>query len=446
MNKNRNHYSNLTPTQDSKNFKKFFKKNRTSHDSSFKISNNKGRINFSSGKEKREEKGAPLGLKCYECYGYGHLAHECVNKLKKKTNLKVNITWDDDSDSEKFEKEQENTNFIAFGASLQSNFSEHESSDDSEDEEGDEVESFQELREKYQMLYRESVKIIETNFKLAEKCNSSSVELVTVKEQVEKLQGLLNGVTNERDELRKEVGSLQETNKLLIESNALCEGKVEELNIELTNANNVFEQLNASSNKLDEILSIQRPTSDRSGLGFHGVSSSKQLADKLNEAKPKEVTSKFHTINTAKIFDKKPLDNKKATPKFIPTCHYCQVKGHIRPNCFKLHGYPNAKHAYATNNRWSYDNFVPRWNNGQMPRPVGYNDGHTKDMKPRHMSIGQGKSSQVKTKLIWVRRCDLHCLATHTVTKAKKINMWNLNGSYSRHMFVDNSVGVRFID
>ncbi|KAG5515325.1 hypothetical protein RHGRI_036389 [Rhododendron griersonianum] len=424
MNKNRNHYSNLTPTQDSKNFKKFFKKNRTSHDSCFKISNNKGRINFSSGKEKREEKGAPLGLKCYECYGYGHLAHECVNKLKKKTNLKVNITWDDDSDSEKFEKEQENTNFIAFGASLQSNFSEHESSDDSEDEEGDEVESFQELREKYQMLYRESVKIIETNFKLAEKCNSSSVELVTVKEQVEKLQGLLNGVTNERDELRKEVGSLQETNKLLIESNAL----------------------NAGSNKLDEILGIQRPTSDRSGLGFHGVSSSKQLADKLNEAKPKEVTSKFHTINTAKIFDKKPLGNKKVTPKFIPTCHYCQVKGHIRPNCFKLHGYPNAKHAYATNNRWSYDNFVPRWNNGQMPRPVGYNDGHTKDMKPRHMSIGQGKSSQVKTKLIWVRRCDLHCLATHTVTKAKKINMWNLNGSYSRHMFVDNSVGVRFID
>ncbi|KAG5557324.1 hypothetical protein RHGRI_007543 [Rhododendron griersonianum] len=401
MNKNRNHYSNLTPTQDSKNFKKFFKKNRTSHDSSFKISNNKGRINFSSRKEKREEKGAPLGLKCYECYGYGHLAHECVNKLKKKTNLKVNITWDDDSDSEKFEKEQENTNFIAFGASLQSNFSEHESSDDSEDE----AESFQELREKYQMLYRESVKIIETNFKLAEKCNSSSVELVTVKQ-----------------------------------------GKVEELNIELTNANNVFEQLNAGSNKLDEILSTQRPTSDRSGLGFHGVSSSKQLADKLNEAKPKEVTSKFHTINTAKIFDKKPLDNKKATPKFIPTCHYCQVKGHIRPNCFKLHGYPNAKHAYAINNRWSYDNFVPRWNNGQMPRPVGYNDGHTKDMKPRHMSIGQGKSSQVKTKLIWVRRCDLHCLATHTVTKAKKINMWNLNGSYSRHMFVDNSVRVRFID
>ncbi|KAG5524403.1 hypothetical protein RHGRI_031153 [Rhododendron griersonianum] len=405
MNKNRNHYSNLTPTQDSKNFKKFFKKNRTSHDSSFKISNNKGRIKFSSGKEKREEKGAPLGLKCYECYGYGHLAHECVNKLKKKTNLKVNITWDDDSDSEKFEKEQENTNFIAFGASLQSNFSEHESSDDSEDEEGDEVESFQELREKYQMLYRESVKIIETNFKLAEKCNSSSVELVTVKEQVEKLQGLLNGVTN-----------------------------------------NVFERLNAGSKKLDEILSIQRPTSDRSGLGFHGDSSSKQLTDKLNEAKPKEATSKFHTINTAKNFDIKPLDNKKATPKFIPTCHYCQVKGHIRPNCFKLHGYPNAKHAYATNNRWSYDNFVPRWNNGQMPRPVGYNDGHTKDMKPRHMSIDQGKSSQVKTKLIWVRRCDLHCLATHTVTKAKKINMWNLNGSYSRHMFVDNSVGVRFID
>ncbi|KAG5541324.1 hypothetical protein RHGRI_021232 [Rhododendron griersonianum] len=64
------------------------------------------------------------------------------------------------------------------------------------DAEGDEFEDVQELREKYDMLYKESVKIIETNLKLAEKYKSSSVELNTVKKQVEELQ----------DKLRKEVG------------------------------------------------------------------------------------------------------------------------------------------------------------------------------------------------------------------------------------------------
>ncbi|KAG5516291.1 hypothetical protein RHGRI_037110 [Rhododendron griersonianum] len=266
------------------------------------------------------------------------------------------------------------------------------------------------------MLYKESVKIVETNLELAKKYKESNVELEIAKKQVEELQRLLSDVTSERDKLRKEVGSLQEKNGLLIESNTICEG----------------------SKKLNNILDVQRPTSDRSGLGFHGASSSKQIGGKLNEAKAKEVMPKFCTINIAKNIVKKPLDSKKATPpKFIPTCHYCQVKDHIRPNCFKLHGYPTAKHSYATNNRGSCDHFAPRWNNVQMPRPVGYNDDHTINMNPRHISIVQSESSQVKTRPIWVRRCDLHCLATNMVSKARKIYMWNLNGGYSRHMSSD---------
>ncbi|KAG5536599.1 hypothetical protein RHGRI_024130 [Rhododendron griersonianum] len=227
------------------------------------------------------------------------------------------------------------------------------------------------------MLYKESVKIVETNLELAKKYKESNVELEIAKKQVEEFQRLLSDVTSERDKLRKEVGSLQEKNGLLIESNTICEG----------------------SKKLNNILDVQRPTSDRSGLGFHGASSSKQIGGKLNEAKAKE--------------------------------------GHIRPNCFKLHGYPTVKHSYATNNRGSCDHFAPRWNNVQMPRPVGYNDDHTINMNPRHISIVQSESSQVKTRPIWVRRCDLHCLATNMVSKARKIYMWNLNGGYSRHMSSD---------
>ncbi|KAG5535313.1 hypothetical protein RHGRI_023174 [Rhododendron griersonianum] len=372
-----------------------------------KKNNGIGKIYFSSGKEKRGGNGLPAGPKCFECHGYGHFSHECVNMIKKKTNFKANIIKDDDIELDNPKEEQiDNTNFVAFGVSLQSNFSEHESSDDSDDEEGDEFEDVQELREKYEMLYKESVKIVETNLELAKKYKESNVELEIAKKQVEEFQRLLSDVTSERDK-----------------------------------------RLNTGSKKLNNILDVQRATSDRSGLGFHGASSSKQIGGKLNEAKAKEVMPKFCPINIAMNIVKKPLDSKKATPpKFIPTCHYCQVKGHIRPNCFKLHGYPTAKHSYAINNRGSCDHFAPRWNNVQMPRPVGYNDDHTINMNPRHISIVQSESSQVKTRPIWVRRCDLHCLATNMVSKARKIYMWNLNGGYSRHMSSDTFGRVCLID
>ncbi|KAG5556355.1 hypothetical protein RHGRI_006827 [Rhododendron griersonianum] len=407
-----------------------------------------GKNESSSAKEKKGIKSTPAGPKCYECQGYGHVAHECINKLKKKTNFKANITWDDDSESDNSEEEQvDHTNFMAFGASLKSNLSDHESSDDSENEGSDEEFNFDELKQSYNMLFKESVKINESNLKMAENYNNSKKELETAKKQVDELQVFFSNVTSEKEKLSKEVERLQEKNRVLIELNTASDDKINMLNAEIGNANILFERLNTGSKTLDDILSIQRPASDKTGLGFYEASSSKIVGGKPNELESKKVMPKPCSIDTAKNVIGKTHDiNKGNFTKFIPTCHYCQVKGHIRPNCFKLHGYPNAKHACATNKRWSYDNFAPRWNNGLMPRPVGYNDGHTKDMKPRHMSISQGKSSQVETLLIWVRRCDLHCLATHTVTKAKKINVWNLNGNYSHHMSVDNSVGVRFID
>ncbi|KAG5543856.1 hypothetical protein RHGRI_016571 [Rhododendron griersonianum] len=273
---------------------------------------------------------------------------------------------------------------MAFGASLKSNLSDHESSDDSENEEF----NFDELKQSYNMLFKESVKINESNLKMAENYNNSKKELETAKKQVDELQVFFSNVTSEKEKLSKEVERLQEKNRVLIELNTASDDKINMLNAEIGNANILFERLNTGSKTLDDILSIQRPASDKTGLGFYEASSSKIVGGKPNELESKKVMPKPCSIDTAKNVIGKTHDiNKGNFTKFIPTCHYCQVKGHIRPNCFKLHGYPNAKHACATNKRWSYDNFAPRWNNGLMPRPVGYNDGHTKDMKPRHMSI-----------------------------------------------------------
>ncbi|KAG5558091.1 hypothetical protein RHGRI_008112 [Rhododendron griersonianum] len=101
------------------NFKKFFKKKSTGNDVSGKMSNINGKYEAFSRKGKKGVKGSLAGPKCYDCQGYGHLAYECINKLKKKTNFKANVTWDDNSESDDSKEEQEDkSNFMVFGASL----------------------------------------------------------------------------------------------------------------------------------------------------------------------------------------------------------------------------------------------------------------------------------------------------------------------------------------
>ncbi|KAG5562636.1 hypothetical protein RHGRI_005382 [Rhododendron griersonianum] len=398
-------------------FKKFFEKKPTDNNFTKKNSNNKGKVESSNGKDKKGIKGPPSGPKCYECHGYGHVAHECINKLKKKTNFKANITWDDDSESEKSGEEREyNSNFIAFGASLHSHGSHHESSDDTDDDEGDEFEDSHELREKYDYLYKESLKINKTNLKLAEKYKNANMELEKLQDQFHEQKGVLTLAIEERDVLRKEVVELKKNIMSLSELNTLHEGKIKKLNTELANANNVFERLNTGSKKLDDILGVQRLTSDKSGLGFHGASSSKQLEGKVYEAKPKEVSLKPHFVNIARNNGLTPNIVKNA--KFIPTCHYCQVRGHTRPNCFKLHGYP-----YVTRNNFNHQKTTTRRSENQKSRPNYTNYDKVKNMKSVLASSSLRKIVPFKTRPIWVRRSDLCCMVGHTSFKARNSNM-----------------------
>ncbi|KAG5564775.1 hypothetical protein RHGRI_000847 [Rhododendron griersonianum] len=228
---------------------------------------------------------------------------------------------------------------MAFGASLKSNLSDHESSDDSENEGRDEEFSFNELKQSYNMLFKESIKINESNLKMAENYNKSNMELVTVKTQMEELKGLLSNVTCDKNKLCQEVKSLQDKNRVLAELNTASEGKIIMLKAEVDKANILFERLNTGSKTLDEILSIQRPASDQIGLGFYEASSSKTFEGIANELESKKVKLKPHNTDTAKIMIGKTYDIKNGIfTRFIPTCHFCQVKGHINQNVFNCMG------------------------------------------------------------------------------------------------------------
>ena len=106
--------------------------------------------------------------------------------------------------------------------------------------------------------------------------------------------------------------------------------KVKNLKVELSQARTQIERM--SSAKLDEVLSAQKPSSDKAGLGYIDSSSpssstpsgSKTVFVPQSEKGNKGMKSKTDLVNY-KSFVRPHV------------CHHCGFFGHIHPNCFKLY-------------------------------------------------------------------------------------------------------------
>ena len=115
-----------------------------------------------------------------------------------------------------------------------------------------------------------------------------------------------------------------------------------------------------SSAKLDEMLSIQKSASDRTGLGY-GISSSNTASTSTTIFVPPASNTKIENTDVKISLASKNLDNDKsileAPPKLDKKeaknpktkkansqkpkqkkkhiCHHCGAAGHSRPNCYK---------------------------------------------------------------------------------------------------------------
>ena len=132
--------------------------------------------------------------------------------------------------------------------------------------------------------------------------------------------------------------------------------KTKKLELELSQVRAQLER--TSSAKLDEMLSIQKSTSDRTGLGY-GLSSSNIASTSTTVFVPSASNAEIENIDV-KIslasenldkgksilgappkLDKKDVKNPKAKKansqkpkqKKQHLCHRCGVVGHTRPNC-----------------------------------------------------------------------------------------------------------------
>ena len=87
-----------------------------------------------------------------------------------------------------------------------------------------------------------------------------------------------------------------------------------------------------SNAKLDEVLSAQKSSSDKTGLGYvvsSGPSSSMASGSKtvfvLQYEKGDKCMKSITDLSNSKSFVRPYV------------CHHCGVFGHIHPNCFKLY-------------------------------------------------------------------------------------------------------------
>ena len=113
--------------------------------------------------------------------------------------------------------------------------------------------------------------------------------------------------------------------------------KIKFLELEIIQANVKVERI--STKKLDSMLSSQKPSNDKTCLGYTGEGSS---SSEPKVEKPKILVVAKRTIGL------KPKEKGKSLPKnqrglhVKHFFHHCSVRGHTKPNCFKLQALKRA--------------------------------------------------------------------------------------------------------
>ena len=167
---------------------------------------------------------------------------------------------------------------------------------------------------------------------------------------------------------------------------SLLKNKIHEL--EVVQANARVERV--SSKKLDEVLSRQKPFSDKNGLGYTRESISVvNISKEVKFVKAKEPVVVAPTVEKAKVEKKKNVVDQQvlnkphnlsmvrseARGKSLPRpqrgprtnhfCHHCGLQGHTRPNCHKFKALKNASAQRPREPRNDKRNWVVEQSRGQ---------------------------------------------------------------------------------
>jgi hypothetical protein len=251
--------------------------------------------NFNSQRiPKPEEIGSQgKGVQCRECEGYGHISAECPNYLKKQKKG-MTATWSEEDDYDDDIKNETSKRITALTGTCTS---------DTESNTGDVT--YEELAASYRDLCQKS----------AELCRSQENQ----KRLILELQSEKNEHLTTISELNDEV--------------TLLNSKLEHMKKEVI-------MMHGGTATLEELIETQVPGKRTKGIGY----------DYKNLNKPKQYDPELKFLplegNNRPPMLKQRLPHVQPHPgirnrKSQPwVCHHCGRKGHIRPFCYKLYGYP----------------------------------------------------------------------------------------------------------
>ena len=160
----------------------------------------------------------------------------------------------------------------------------------------------------------------------------------------------LSDVELEREELSTNFDEANQTIGVLRFENNFLAKKTKKLEAELFQVRAQLEK--TSSANLDEMLSFQKSTSDRTGLGYSFSSSnivsisttvfvplSNNVEIENNDVKTdltiENIDNGKSILGAPPKQDKKEAKNSRAKQKKQHLCRHCGVAAHTRPNCYK---------------------------------------------------------------------------------------------------------------
>ena len=195
--------------------------------------------------------------------------------------------------------------------------------------------------------------------------------------------------------------------KTLVVENTSLEEKVKNLEVELSQARIQIEKM--SSAKLDKVLSAQKLSSDKTGLGYavsSNPSSSTASGSKIvfvpkSEKCDKGMKSKIDLANSKSFV--RPHSRKFGSSKTTHVCHHCGVSGHIHPNCFKL--YPHKQ--VSKRSQVSFQETTSLF--GELLKVLNFltqfqENSNSSMSFNRHTRTRAFSSSRLKTRVVWLRK------------------------------------------
>lgn len=374
--------------------------------------------NFKEGRTTKRD------VKCYTCGGIGHIAIECANNRKNHSSSKnkaMKITWSDSESDDSNDCESSSDvegDEVAFVASIKE-IDQVDGGSDSESVPDDE--SYTALCDKYDLLFTETLSIKEENQKL----KNAKLKLC---EKIESLESELESVAILKQNFESQV-------KVLKESNIYFKSLNEKLEKEVHEANESIVELTIGAEKVDRMLRIGKHHGDKTGLGFSenspSVSNTKtifvksesdhsvkkglgfiDIGQNASHSKSSQATSSVTQIDCSTSLRK---------TKFVPVCHYCHVKGHIRPNCNKLRGKKSSEPKRNISLQEQVNNLL-------------------KEVTKIALLVTPLPKNKPSPHQRWVVKSSTKCLVTLNAFSATKRNIWYLDSGCSKHMTGDKEV------